>query len=151
MALGEDGGAEDFTKKFGMTRFRVLNVAPQDLTPQQQRQVLARFQMLGKDGGFGVRSLVDDGEYSQLAMISEYLRLDASQATNIDWLKEQILAGEDEAESATALLVLERTARFRESLGDALTDGVQDTFIVGCSADLPLSAGKMANGRRVTQ
>ena len=36
--------------------------------------VLARFQMLGKDGGFGVRSLVDDGEYSQLAMISEYRR-----------------------------------------------------------------------------
>ena len=61
------------------------------------------------------------------------------------------MAGEDEAESATALLVLERTARFRESLGDALTDGVQDDFVVGCSADLPSSAGKMANGRRVTQ
>ena len=54
--------------------FRVLNVAPQDLTPQQQRQVLARFQMLGKDGGFGVRSLVEDGECGQLAMISEHLR-----------------------------------------------------------------------------
>jgi len=74
-----------------------------------------------------------------------------SQATNIDWLKEQILAGEDEAESATALLVLERTARFRESLGDALTDGVRDNFIVGCSQDLPLSASKIANGQRVTQ
>ena len=72
---------------------------------------------------------MEDGEHTHLAMISECLRLDA-QATNIDWLKEQILAGEDVAVSATALLVLERTARFRESLGDALTDGVRDTFIV---------------------
>jgi len=43
--------------------------------------------MLGKDGGSGVCSLVEDGECSQLAMISEHLRMDESQATNIDWLK----------------------------------------------------------------
>ena len=67
--------------------FRASNVAPQDLTPQQQRQVLARFQMLGKDGGSWVCSLVEDGECSQLAMISEHLHMDESQATNIDWLK----------------------------------------------------------------
>ena len=90
-------GDGENTESMGLCMRLLLWLKPGEVMDDvQRRQLVRKLQMRKKDGGLGITSLRDVGEYAHVAALADVLNAKSKVLNNVDsirWLKGQVSAG----------------------------------------------------------